>query len=113
MNELIFELVRAVDLALPEHAGTRMCAPSSSSSTSLGNHRAPLTGYCRANADHQASSVLIAMTAMIIVFCVLNLAYLRYANRKKAERRAEQGGVIDTSTWHTEGDRHPHFIYSY
>ena len=89
-----------------------MCAPSSSS-TSLGNHRAPLTHYCRANADHQASSVLIAMTAMIIVFCVLNLAYLRYANRKKAERRAEQGGVIDTSTWHTEGDRHPHFIYSY
>ncbi|GAA5890544.1 hypothetical protein JCM8208_004908 [Rhodotorula glutinis] len=62
---------------------------------------------------HQASTVLIAMTAMIIVFCAFNLAYLRYANRKKAERRAEAGGVIDTSTWHLEGDRHPHFIYSY
>ncbi|TNY19409.1 major facilitator superfamily domain-containing protein [Rhodotorula diobovata] len=61
----------------------------------------------------QASSVLIAFVVIIIVFCCLNLAYLRYANQKKAERRAEAGGVIDASTWSAEGDRHPHFVYSY
>lgn len=65
------------------------------------------------DADRQASSVLIAFVVIIIVFCCLNLAYLRYANQKKAERRAEAGGVIDASTWSAEGDRHPHFVYSY
>ncbi|BGP49005.1 hypothetical protein JCM10450v2_004884 [Rhodotorula kratochvilovae] len=62
---------------------------------------------------HQAASVLIGMIVMIIVFCSLNLLYLRWANAKKAERRAAAGGQIDASTWSAEGDRHPHFVYSY
>lgn len=52
------------------------------------------------------------MTCLIIVTCALNIVYLRRQNRKKAERREATGGVVDASTWNSEGDAHPHYIYT-
>ncbi|GAA5861034.1 hypothetical protein JCM1840_003058 [Sporobolomyces johnsonii] len=60
-----------------------------------------------------ASRTLLAMSILTGVFAALNLVYLRRANRKKAERREQDGGKIDAASWAVEGDRHPHFVYSY
>ncbi|GJN91222.1 hypothetical protein Rhopal_004240-T1 [Rhodotorula paludigena] len=62
--------------------------------------------------NSRATEVLIAMTCLIVVTCALNIVYLRRQNRKKAERREATGGVVDASTWNSEGDAHPHYIYT-
>lgn len=63
-----------------------------------------------------ASRVLISFTIIIIVFCSLNLLYLRRENRKKASQRDEDertGKGIDPAEWAEQGDRHAHYVYSY
>ncbi|CEQ41384.1 SPOSA6832_03073, partial [Sporobolomyces salmonicolor] len=64
-------------------------------------------------ADETASRTLLAMSILTGVFAALNLVYLRHANRNKAERREQAGGKINAASWAVEGDRHPHFLYSY
>ncbi|GAA6009332.1 hypothetical protein JCM10207_004353 [Rhodosporidiobolus poonsookiae] len=70
----------------------------------------------QAPAYSQASKVLISMNVLIIVFCVLNLLYLRRENAKKAVQRAldeKEGKEVDPEEWRILGDRHAHYIYSY
>ncbi|GAA5975345.1 hypothetical protein JCM11641_005946 [Rhodosporidiobolus odoratus] len=63
-----------------------------------------------------AGKTMIALTVMIIVFCGINLLYLRRENRLKAEQRAEDerlGKGIVASEWHEKGDWHQNYVYTY
>jgi hypothetical protein len=63
-----------------------------------------------------ASRVLISFTVIIIVFCTLNLLYLKRENAKKAVKRDEderEGREIDPEEWQRLGDKHPHYVYAY
>ncbi|GAA6032537.1 hypothetical protein JCM8097_004805 [Rhodosporidiobolus ruineniae] len=66
---------------------------------------------------YKASEVLIGMTCMIILFCTINLVYLRHVNAKKALQRAEDEKYgkheISGQEWAEQGDKHAHFVYSY
>ncbi|GAA5836663.1 hypothetical protein JCM11251_002690 [Rhodosporidiobolus azoricus] len=59
--------------------------------------------------------VLISMTVLIILFCCLNLLYLRRENRQKAVQRdidEANGREIDPNEWKALGDKHQNFEYS-
>ncbi|GAA5926298.1 hypothetical protein JCM10213_007425 [Rhodosporidiobolus nylandii] len=63
-----------------------------------------------------ASRTLISYSVFIIVFCALNLLYLKHANAKKAairEQNEREGKQIDAKEWHEKGDTHENFIYTY